>query len=513
MHVSDEDTEVTTVGTLVVVAVAAATGRTALVRVSAGAPAATLVTELGSAVGVPVVSNLLREDGTPIPPGSMLTTAGIGDGAKIVVVGNRDAHQTGPAAVASLGLATGQAPAGSPATGLAPPPSPTPTPARPEALSGRTIGGPAVVSGGSGIRWTLVAGGAVVLAVVLVVVGLLIGRASTSTTAAPTTAPPAALAVAAAWADASTYTGPVVPGVPDGLGRSGKLTGVIEPVGFRIEGSTQSTWFVVVPSSGQAFGLTVQLVGGSLAGPPAISPLPFGAGALPPSTGDRVTSLPAPSKAIAGWVTQTFGAHGTLLTSPGIGVVGSPKVVAEWLPKAGGAVMQVQVGLSSRAAGTPAAAQTAAVTSAEATVKADTATLTKDSAALTQANAALAQANAALAQANAGNASAQQALAAANAAAAANPAAAPGVAPATAAATAAAQAATTAQAAATAAQGAATTAQGQVTADQAKQKTDQAAVAAAKAKETAPFTTVGRYDVWVTAGRVTGWVPTGYQGG
>jgi hypothetical protein len=58
-----------------------------------------------------------------------------------------------------------------------------------------------------------------------------------------------------------------------------------------------------------------------------------------------------------------------------------------------------------------------------------------------------------------------------------------------------------------------TTAEAAVTADQAKQKTDQAALKAAQAKETSPFTTVGRYDVWVTSGHVTGWVPAGYQGG
>jgi hypothetical protein len=575
MTVSDENAQVTPVGTVVVVAVAASTGRTALVRVATGAPAATLVTELGSAVGVPVVSNLLHEDGTPIPPGSMLRAAGIGDGAKIVVVGNRDPHQAGPAAVGSLGgpaergpspaPAPAPSPASAPFPAMAPFPAPAPsstpapfpapapsstpapfpvpapsstpapfpvpapsstpapfpapapslppTPARPEVLSGRALGGRSDGPGGITTRRGLMAGGAVVLAAVLLVGGLLIGRATVSTTTAPTTTPPAALAVAAAWADASPYSGPVVPGVPADLGRSGKLTGVIEPVGFRIDGSTQSTWFVVVPSSGQAFGLTVQLVGGSLAGPPAISPLPFGAGALPPSAGDRVTTLPAPSKTITGWVTQTFGAPGALLASPGIGVVGSPKVVAEWLPKAGGAVMQVQVGLSSKAAGTPATAQAAAVTAAKATVASDAAALAKDSAGLAQATAALAQANASLAQANASNASAQQALAAANAAAAANPAAVPQVAPATAAATATAAAAAAAMTGAAAAQSAATTAQAAVTADQAKQKTDLAALKAAKAKETSPFTTVGRYDVWVTNGHVTGWVPTGYQGG
>jgi hypothetical protein len=321
------------------------------------------------------------------------------------------------------------------------------------------------------------------------------------------------MTVAAAWADAARYSGPLLPGVPPGLGRSGKLTGVVEPVGFNVAGSTQCAWFVVVPSSGQAFGLTVKLVGGSLAAPPAISPLPFGAGALPPSSGLRVAASSAPSKTVADWATQTFGAHGALLASPGIGLVGTPKVVAEWRPETGGSVMQVQVKLSDKAAGTPATALAAVVSAAKALVAADATALAKDSATLAQANAALGQANAVLGQANAGNASAQQALAAANAAAAANPAAVPQVAPATAAAAATAAAVATATTGAATAQSAATAAQAAVTADQAKQKTDQAALKAAQAKETSPFTTVGWYDVWVTNGHVTGWVPTGYQGG
>jgi hypothetical protein len=505
MAVSYEDQDVTILGTVVVTAVAASTGNAAQVRVSVRAPAATLVAELGSAVGVPVVSNLLREDGTPIPPGSTLDSAGVGNRAKVVVVGNRDPHQAGPVAVANVGR-----PADLAATQDSPVP---PTRARPEVLAGRTIGGLPDDPGGPRVRRILVVGGAVALAAVLVVVGLLIGRATTSDTPAATTPPPAAIAVAAAWADASRYSGALLAGVLPGLGRSGRLTGVIEPVGFHVTGSTQSTWFVVVPSSGQAFGLTVQLAGGSLAGPPAISPLPFGAGALPPSSGDRVATPSDPSKTVADWATQTFGAHGALLTSPGVGLVGTPKVVAEWRPEAGGSVMQVQVELSDKAAGTPATALAAAAASAKATVQADATERAKDSAALARANAALARANAALAQANAGNASAQQALAAANAAAAANPAAVPQVAPATAAAAASAAAVAAATTGAAPAQSAVTTAEAAVTADQAKQKTDQAALKAAQAKETSPFTTVGRYDVWVTSGHVTGWVPAGYQGG
>jgi hypothetical protein len=109
--------------------VAAATGYRTTVRVSAQAPAQTLVPELGGPVGVPEVADLLRGDGASIPPASTLASVGLRDGDTLVVVGIHDMRRwpREPMPVAPVAF--------NPWGAASPPPPPAAS--APEAASGR----------------------------------------------------------------------------------------------------------------------------------------------------------------------------------------------------------------------------------------------------------------------------------------------------------------------------------------------------------------------------------------
>jgi hypothetical protein len=235
-----------------------------------------------------------------------------------------------------------------------------------------------------------------------------------------------------------------------------------------------------------------------------------------PQTGAIVApSATGPAQA---WAQATFGPGATSpVTALGFGLAGSTKVLNQWDPKTGAAmVARIQVPLSTSAPGT---ASATARTKASDTVAADRKTVSADQRALTNTVATLVSDQDAVTKANS---AAQTAVAASNAAQAkvaadnaANP-----VSASLAADTA---TATTAAAAVIAAQKTATTAQATLTADQhthtlaaaqlaSDQKTEQADLALAAQADNQHSTTVESvYDVaFNAAGTPLAWAPADY---
>jgi hypothetical protein len=322
-----------------------------------------------------------------------------------------------------------------------------------------------------------------------------------------------------AWLADKPFGGPRLTGVPANLGRSGgPVTATVEVAGSSISDGIVSQQFIVVPASGMPYGLSVVLYKGKVAYPVTLTGILFAESAtgtgtpVVPQTGAIVApSATGPAQA---WARATFGPGATNpVTAIGFGLAGSAKVLNQWDPKIGAAmVARIQVPLSTGAPGTVSAV---AQTKASDTVAADGETVSADQRALTRTAATLVSDEAAATKANT---AAQAAVAASNAAQAK-------VAADSAAASLAADTATAASAAAavTAAQTAATTAQAALTADQhaqslaaaklaADQKTERADVAlAAQAENQHSATVESVYDVaFNAAGTPLAWVPADY---
>jgi hypothetical protein len=363
---------------------------------------------------------------------------------------------------------------------------------------------PAVTPARTRTRWAgLSLALAALVAVSMLLGAALFGGASPTATSVPKSDQLLAARAAQAWVDGVTFSGPRLAGVPADLGRSGPTArGTVEAVGSSTSGAITSQLFVVAPTTGPVYGLSVVTYHGKVAYPPTVSPLPFAmsmvAGRPPvvPQTGTIVA--PTAVGQAQTWAAAVFGSPTAPTGRLGYGVAGPVKILAQWVPKTGAAlVTRVQVPLAGVLTGT---AQAAALTAAQSTLTADTISV---AAARTAVAAIVATVAHDQDQVTRTVAAAQVAVAAA---ATANP---PNLPP--------------LAAAVTAAQQAATDAQTSLSADQQTQTGDQSALAAAiqtqhsaaaaeKTAATVALTSVvSVYDVaYDTAGQAIAWSPADY---
>jgi hypothetical protein len=432
--------------TFVLVTVAGPSERK-IVKVPTNVPAGRLAQTFGDAVGVTVVARLSVRDGETIHAAQTLSEVGVRAGAVILV------DEPGAPGLVSSG---GGVPPDGNKQYWSKPPS--------VRANGRT-------GARTPAQWTLLGAAVVGIVVIAMLLGAIIFGSSSSSTA------PNALATQAAraWLAGKPLAGAQLSTVPKNLGRSGgKLTGTLTPAGSTTSSGITSQQFIVAPTKGSAYGLTVVVYNGQLAYAPSITGLPFAEPGYRsvPQTGTIVN--PTASKQAQAWASTTFGPKATSpVSSLGYGLNGPVKVLNEWRPAKGASfVARVQVPLSNTAASTPAAEAKAY---AAAQLKAINTKLAGDEAAESSANAA-----------------AQAAVTASNTANPPNP--------------------LPLALAAAAAQQSATNAQNTLTTDQQTQKTDQAAVATAVKKQpSTPTTMVSVYDVAFNAsGKPLAWVPADY---
>lgn len=477
-----------------------------VVQVASNVPAGRLAQSLGDAVGVTVVARLSVRGGDVVHPAQTLGEVGVRAGSVILV------DEPGAPGLVNHGVGGG---AVSLESG-----SYQQYWTRPQATRGRGRGH----FGRTRRERTVLAAAVAVLAVV----AFLLGGALTGGPRSPSSPPVSnrlASRAVTAWLADKPFNGPRLTGVSANLGRSGgPVTATVEAAGSSSADGIVSQQFIVVPATGKPYGLSVVLYKGKVAYPVTLTGIQFaesgagagaGAGApIVPQTGAIVApSATGPAQA---WAQATFGPGATSpVTALGFGLSGSTKVLNQWDPKTGAAmVARIQVPLSSGAPGTASATTR---TKANDTVTTDRQTISADQTALTNTAATLASDQDAVTKANS---AAQAAVAASNAAQAqvaadnaTNPPSA-SLAP---------DNATVAAAAVTAAQKTATTAQATLSSDQhtqslaaaqlaADEKTEQADVAlAAQADNQHSATVESVYDVaFNAAGTPLAWAPADY---
>lgn len=474
-------------GSATVMVTVAGPDRRQVMQVPGDVPMGRLAATLGEAVGVAVVSRVSLRDGEAVLPGQTLANVGARAGSVIFVDAPGGARAV-PAAPRG-GNGAGYDDSGhywSKGTRSRP---------------GTT---PALTSARTRNRWAALGVAVVALVAVSMLLGAaLFGASSPAASSAPKSDQLLAGRAAQAWVDGATFSGPRLAGVPANLGRSGPTArGTVEAVGSSASGAITSQLFVVAPTTGPAYGLSVVTYNGRVAYPPTVSPLPFAvsipAGGSPvvPQTGTIVA--PTAVRQAQAWAAAAFGSPTNPADRLGYGINGPVKVLAQWIPKTGAAlVTRVQVPLTGIVAGT---AQTAALTAAQSTLTGDTGSVAAARTTVARIAATVAHDQAEVARTAA---SAQGAVAAA---AAANPPNPPQLATAV-----------------TAAQQAATDAQNSLSADQQTQAGDQAALAAAIQAQTsaaaaektaaaaALTSVVSVYDVaYNTAGQAIAWSPADY---
>jgi hypothetical protein len=490
--------------TTVLVTVAGPNSRK-VVQVASNVPAGRLAQSLGDAVGVTVVARLSVRGGVVIHPAQTLNEVGVRAGSVILV--------DEPGAPGLVNNGTGVAPASSQ-------PGYQHYWTRPQTTRGRGRSSVGRTRRERTVLTVTVAG--------LAVVAFLLGGALTGGSNSPASNQLASNRLATravtAWLANKPFDGPRLIGVPANLGRSGgpAVTATVEAAGSSTSDGIVSQQFIVVPDSGTPYGLSVVLYKGKVAYPVTLTGILFAESATGPGTPvvPQTGAIVAPSATgpAQAWARATFGPGATSpITALGFGLAGSAKVLNQWDPKTGAAmVARIQVPLSTGAPGT---ASAVARTKASDTVTADRETVSADQRAVTRTAATLVSDEDAVTKANG---AAQAAVAASNTAqakvaadSAANP-----VSASLAADTA---TATTAAAAVTAEQTAATTAQATLTADQhahalaaaklvADQKTERADLAlAARAENQHPATVESVYDVaFNAAGQPLAWAPADY---
>lgn len=463
-------------GSAMVMVTVAGPERRQVMQLPVDVPMGNLAATLGEAVGVTVVSRVSLRDGETVLPSQTLSDVGVRAGTVIFVDSPGGARSIRPGPLRGNGAHHDSHPRPQPGT-----------------ISART---PA--------RWaTLGVAVAALVAVSMLLGAALFGGSSPAATSVPKSDQLLGASAAQAWVDGATFTGPRLAGVAANLGRSGPTArGSVEAVGSSVSGAITSQLFVVAPVSGPVYGLSVVTYNGRVAYPPTVSPLPFAvsiaAGGSPvvPQTGAIVA--PTAVRQAQAWAAAAFGSPTNPVGRLGYGLAGPVKVLAQWTPKTGAAlVTRVQAPLTGIVAGT---AQTAALTAAQSTLTDDTGSVAAARATVAEIAATVAHDQAEVAR------TAAAAQAAVAAAAAANPPNPPPLA-----------------AAVTASQQAATDAQNRLDADQQTQAGDQSALAAAihaqtaaaaaeKTAATAALTSVvSVYDVaYDTAGRAIAWSPADY---
>jgi hypothetical protein len=489
----------------VLVTVAGPNGRK-VVQVASNVPAGRLAQSLGEAVGVTVVARLSVRGGDVIHPAQTLNEVGVRAGSVILVdePGAPGLVNNNGAGGGSVRLESG---------------THQQYWTRPQATRGRGRSN----FGRTRRERTVLAVAVAVLAVVAFLLGGALTGGSNSPASNQLASNRLATRAVTAWLANKPFGGPRLTGVPANLGRSGgPVTATVEAAGSSTSDGIVSQQFIVVPATGMPYGLSVVLYKGKVAYPVTLTGVGFAESAtgtgtsVVPQTGAIVA--PAAIGPAQAWAQATFGPGATSpVTALGFGLAGSTKVLNQWDPKTGAAmVARIQVPLSSGAPGT---ASATARTKASDTVAADRKTVSADQRALVNTAATLVSDQDAVTKANS---AAQTAVAASNAAQAkvtADNAASP-VSASLAADTA---TATTAAAAVTAAQKTATTAQATLTADQhthtkaaahlaADQKTEQADLALAAQADNQHSTTVQSvYDVaFNAAGTPLAWAPADY---
>lgn len=390
-------------------------------RVAANAPIRSLAARLGAAVGAAAVADVRLGDGKIVPPSSSLAALGVRTGDVVVV---------------------------------------------------RAVGDPVpdhVVASVSRRRWERRRWAAVAAAVALaaaggaaVGAGVVGGRSTSGATAG-------LRAAGAAWVAAGPYRAPAWAGVGQTLGRAGALPVSLEPAATWHDGTeTGRSWIVSAPGH-QPWGLEAVTYAGRLGYDPTPSGLPFVTGQAPPASG-KVEGHGVAPPAVAAWLSQVWGAKGSLTAVVGMGATGPLRLLTVYRPVVGGLVWRVQVPLGSAAPGAPLGAARSEVAAELTAVRSDRSAAAADRSAVSQAEAALAAAQAAKPRKPAAVVATGNTVAAAR------------------------QRAQQAQAALSQAQATLTAAEGRAS-----------GLAAASA--------VGTYDVWVRDGRVIGWSPAGYGSG
>jgi len=268
---------------------------------------------------------------------------------------------------------------------------------------------------------------------------------------------------------ARPYRAPTWARVGRTLGRAGALPVSLEPAAIWHDGNeTGRSWIVSAPGRAP-WGLAAVAYAGKLGYDPTPSGLPFVTGQAPPANG-KVEAHGAVPPAVTAWLSQVWGAKGSLTVLVGMGDTGRLRVLTVYRPGAGGLVWRVKLPLSSTAPGAPLGA-------ARREVATDLA--------------AVGSAGPAAAAAASDVIAAQVELSTAQAAKPPNPA-------------------------------AVVTAQGAVAGAQQRSQGAQTALSLARATLTdaeertrglAAVSAVGTYDLWVRDGRVVGWSPAGYRSG
>ncbi|MDA8046722.1 MAG: hypothetical protein M0Z30_16015 [Actinomycetota bacterium] len=390
-------------------------------RVAADAPVRSLAARLGAAVGAAAVADVRLGDGKIVPPSSSLAALGVRTGDVVVV---------------------------------------------------RAVGDPVrghVVASASRRRWERRRWVAVAAAVALAAAGGAAVGAGVAGGPSTSGATAGLQAAAAAWVAAVPYRAPAWAGVGRTLGRAGALPISPEPTATWHDGNeTGRSWIVSAPGH-QPWGLEAVAYAGKLGYDPTPSGLPFGTGQAPPASGKVEGHGPVPP-AVAAWLSQVWGAKGSLTALVGMGASGPLRVLTVYRPAAGGLVWRVQVPLDSVAPGAPLGVARSQVATDLAAVRS-----------------AGQLAAAAASEVSAG----QAALSAAQTANPPDP------------------------AAVTAAQNAVTAVQQKAQAFQTALSQAQTTLTAAegRARGLAEVSAVGTYDLWVRDSRVVGWSPAGYGTG
>jgi hypothetical protein len=484
--------------------------RRKVVRVASNVPAGRLAQSLGEAVGVTVVARLSVRGGDGIHPAQTLGEVGVRAGSVILV------DEPG-----APGLANNNG-AGAPASldsGSFPQYW-----ARPQAPRGRRRS----QFGGTRRERTVLAVAVAALAVVAFLLGGALTGGSNSPASNQSVLNRLATRAVIAWLADEPFGGPRLTGVPANLGRSGgpAVTARVEAAGASSADGIVSQQFIVVPATGRPSGLSVVLYQGKVAYPVTLTGILFAEPATGTRTGTGAPVVPQTGVIVApsatgpaqAWAQATFGpGAASPVAALGFGLSGTAKVLNQWDPKTGAAmVARIQVPLSSGAPGTASATTR---TEADDTVTTDREAISADQTALTNTAATLVSDGAEVTEANR---AAQAAVAASNAAQAkvaddnaANPPSASlaadtaNAATATSAVAAAQKTATTAQAALTADQHAQSLAAAQLAADQKTEQTD--VVLAAQADNQHSATVESVYDVaFNAAGSPLAWAPADY---
>jgi len=396
------------------------TGERRPLRVAADAPMRSLAASLGAAVGAVAVADIRLGDGRIIPPSSSLAALGVRTGDVVLVravgdpvpdhvlssVAPRRRGKRRWAAVAAVALAAG--------------------------------GGAAVGAGAAG------------------------GPSTNGATAG-------LQAAGAAWVASRPYRAPTWARVGRTLGRAGALPVSLEPAATWHDGTETGRSWIVSVLGHAPWGLEAVAYAGRLSYDPTPSGLPFVTGQTPPANGQVVAHGAVPP-AVTAWLSQVWGAKGSLTALVGMGDTGPLRVLTVYRPVPGGLVWRVQVPLGSTAPGAPLGA-------ARREVATDLA--------------AVGSAGPAAAAAASGVSAAKVVLSAAQTANPPDP------------------------AAVAAAQDTVTAIQQKAQDLQTALSQAQTALASAewRARGLAAVTAVGTYDLWVRDGGVVGWSPAGYGAG